>query len=358
MDFDLSDDQRTLQSEARRFLDERCPTTHVREFIDDPAAWSQGLWKQMADLGWMGMPFPEEHGGLGMDYLDAAILLGELGRALAPVPYLSSVMTAGMAIARCGSDEQRARLLPAIARGERVATLAWADAPEGFAIDGVTVAAADGTLSGSKEVVLDAPAADVLVVAARDAEDRTRLYLVESGFEATPAVGYDITRPVGRVVLMGAPAEVLPGDPAVAWRIAVASACAEMIGAAQEALDRSVAYAKERTQFGRPIGSFQAIKHKLAEMHTEVDAARAATYYACFAVDRDTDDVDVAVSVAKSFASAACAWTGGEAIQVHGGIGYTWESDIHLFTRRLKSLEAYMGTPAYHRERLATLIGL
>jgi alkylation response protein AidB-like acyl-CoA dehydrogenase len=356
MDFDFTDEQLELQREARRFLEQQCPTTHVREFIEDPAGWSRALWKQMADLGWMGMPFDEEVGGVGMGYMELALLLGELGRAIAPVPFLSSVGICGMAIARCGSDEQLARLLPAVATGEKVVALAWADAPEGYALDAVTMAGGP-FLSGSKQVVLDAPAADAFLVAARDG-DAVRLFVVEEGFEVRAQQGYDLTRTVGEVTFENAPVEPLPGDAARAWRFAVVSTCAEMIGVAQAAVDISVAYAKEREQFGRPIGGFQAIKHKLAEMHTEVDAARATVMYACWAVDSDAADADTAVSVAKSFASDACAHAAGEAIQVHGGIGYTWEHDIHLYTRRVKSLEAFMGDASYHRERLAQLIGL
>ncbi len=356
MDFDFTDDQLALRQEGRRFLEQQCPTSHVREFIEDPGGWSRALWKQMADLGWMGMPFGEEHGGVGLGYLELMLLLEELGRVVAPVPFLSSVGICGMAIARVGSDEQKERLLPAIASGEKVAALAWVDAPEGFALDGVTMPAGE-RLSGTKQVVLDAPAADVFLVAARDA-DHTTLFIIEEGFEVIPAQAYDLTRPLGTVTFDAAPAAPLPGDAALAWRYAVASACAELIGVAQQAVDLSVAYAKEREQFGRPIGGFQAVKHKLAEMHTEVDAARAATYYACWAVDTDAEDADVAVSVAKSFASDACAHAAGEAIQVHGGIGYTWEHDIHLYTRRAKSLQAFMGDAHHHRERIARLIGL
>ncbi|HEX9775664.1 MAG TPA: acyl-CoA dehydrogenase family protein [Actinomycetota bacterium] len=328
MDFDFSDEQRALAAEARRFLREQCPAAHVREFIDDPAGWSRGLWKQMADLGWTGLPFGEAHGGLGLGYLDVVLLFDELGRALAPVPYLSS-MIAGLAIARAGSDEQRDRLLPAIASGEKVGALV------------------------ADEVVLDAPCADVFVVI-----DGENLHLVEDGFTVEPKRGFDLTRPVGTVSFGDGAREPMPGPAAIARRFAVASVCAEMVGVATKATELSVAYAKEREQFGRPIGSFQAIKHELAEMAAEVDAARAAVAYACWAVDTGAPDADTAISVAKSYASDACGHAAGEAIQVHGGIGYTWEHDVHLYTRRVKSLEAVYGDAAHHRERLAVALGL
>jgi hypothetical protein len=356
MDFDLSEDQRLLATEARRFLEAQCPPSHVREFIEEPGGWSRGLWKQMADLGWLGMALPEEHGGVGLGLIELGLLAEELGRALAPVPFLSSAGLCAMAIDRCGSDEQRARLLPRIASGERVFALAWADEPEGFALDGVSMEASGGRIVGTKEPVLDAPAADTFLVAAREA-GATHLYVVEDGFEVTPTAGYDLTRTLGRV-RFDAATERLPGDAERAWRIAVALTCAEMVGVAQRAVDLSVSYAKEREQFGRPIGSFQAIKHKLAEMHTEVDAARAAALYAIWAADTDAADTGMAVSVAKSFASDACGHAAGEAIQVHGGIGYTWEHDIHLYTRRTKSLQAFMGDAHQHRERIATMLDL
>ena len=354
MDFDFSEGQYELQREARRFLEQQCPPAHVREFIDDPAGWSRGLWKQMADLGWMGLPFAEEHGGLGMGYLDIVLLLGELGRALAPVPYLSSVAICGMAIDRLGSDEQRARLLPGIASGERIAALAYEVADE------KVVALRDGDrwrLEGTNVVVLDAPAADHFVVGAV-AEGGMRAFIVEEGFEVTARQAYDLTRTLGDVRFDGAPAELLDGPVTALAGIAASSACAEMVGVAEQIVDLTVAYSKDRVQFGRPIGSFQAIKHRCAEMATLLDASKAATYYACWAAASTAEDAGLAISAAKSYASDACGWIAGEGIQVHGGIAYTWEHDMHLYARRVKALEVFAGDAHRHRETIARLAGL
>jgi alkylation response protein AidB-like acyl-CoA dehydrogenase len=358
MDFDFSPDQYTLRDEARRFLEAQCPTAHVREFVDDPAGWSSTLWKQMADLGWMGLPFPEEVGGLGQSFLDLVLLLGELGRAVAPVPFLSSVAQAGQVLLRHGSAAQRERWLPGIASGEKVATLAIAEAAGSYDDAGVSALVSGGRLSGEKRYVLDAPIADLFVVAARDGSD-VRWFVVEEGADVVTQRSYDLTRPIGSVSFDGAAAEPLeaPGlEPGL--EIATAALTAEMVGTASKILDLSVSYAKEREQFGRPIGSFQAIKHKCAEMLTDLESSRSAAFYACWAVATDAEDAPLAVAVAKSYCSDALARLGGEGVQVHGGIAFTWEHDMHLFLKRIKTAEVLFGDAAEHRERIAQLAGL
>ena len=359
MDFDFSPEQYTLRDEARRFLEQQCPTSHVREFVDDPAGWSRDLWKQMADLGWMALPFPEDFGGLGQSFLDLVLLLGELGRAVAPVPFLSSVAQAGQVILRHGSPEQRTRWMPAIASGERVATLAVAEAAGSYSEAGIgTRASSDGSLAGEKRYVLDAPAADLLVVAARG-EAGVGWYVVEEAFSVTAQRSYDPTRSIGSVSLDGTRGEPLeaPGlEPGLG--VATAALTAEMVGTASKILDLSVSYAKEREQFGRPIGSFQAIKHKLAEMLTDLESSRSAAFYACWAVATDAPDGPLAVAVAKSYCSDALARLGGEGVQVHGGIAFTWEHDMHLYLKRIKTAEALFGDAAEHRERIAQLARL
>jgi len=362
MDFDFSPEQYELRDEARRFLERQCPTTHVREFIDDTAGWSRDLWKQMADLGWMALPFPESYGGLGQGFLDLVLLLEELGRAVAPVPFLSSIAHAGQTILLQGSDEQRARWLPAIASGDRIATLAIAEHNGTFDEAGVSARAArDGDawrITGEKRYVLDAAAADLFVVAAR-AEHGVAWFLVEEPSEVVPLRAFDRTRTMGTVRLDGTIAEPLatPGlEPGL--RTAVAAVCAETVGVASKVLDMTVAYTKEREQFGRPIGSFQAIKHRCAEMMTELESARAAATYACWAVATDAEDAEIAPSIAKAYASDALAHLGAEGVQVHGGIAFTWEHDMHLYLRRIKSAQVLLGDAAYHRERIARLVGL
>ena len=353
MEFDFTPEQYTMRDEARRFLDSQCPASHVREFIDDETGWSRGMWKQMADLGWMGLAIPEMHGGLGLGFDDLALLLGELGRVVAPVPFLAHVLAA-YAITLHGSDEQKSRWLPALASGERVAALA-AD-PSSFGSQPVD--ANDDTLTGQHSVVLDAPAADVFVVAAC-AGDRNRWYVVDEGVTVTPKHAFDGTRTVGSVSFDGAHGDAL-ADVGIREVLAAAAAatCAEMVGTAQQILDLSVAYSKDRVQFGRPIGSFQAIKHKAAEMMTDLEAARSAAYYAAWVTAARSEEAQLAASVAKSFCSEALARLGGEGVQIHGGIAFTWEHDMHLYLRRIKSDEVLFGDEAYHRERIARLVGL
>ena len=358
MDFDFSPEQYTLRDEARRFLEQQCPPSHVREFIDDPAGWSPSLWKQMAELGWTGLPFPEDVGGLGRGFLDLVLLLGELGRAVAPVPFLSSVAQAGQVIARHGSASQRERWLSGIASGERIATLAVAESDGSYGEAGISSAFSDGRLNGDKRYVLDAPIADLLVVAARSGAG-VGWFVVEEGANVTTQRSYDLTRPIGSVSLDGCAAEPLeiPGlDPGL--RIATAALTAEMVGTASKIMDLTVQYANDRQQFGRPIGSFQAIKHKCAEMLTDLESSRSAAFYACWAAATDADDASLAVAVAKSYCSDALARLGGEGVQVHGGIAFTWEHDMHLYLKRIKTAEALFGDAAEHRERIAQLAGL
>ncbi|MHB8511889.1 MAG: acyl-CoA dehydrogenase family protein [Actinomycetota bacterium] len=343
MDFDFSPEQYALRDEARRFLEQQCPTSHVREFIDDASAWSRDLWKQMSDLGWMALAFPESCGGLGQSFLDLVLLIEELGRAVAPVPFLSSTI-AGQTILAHGSQAQQQMLLPAIASGERVAVLGVSS---NVSIEG-------NRLSGEVTHVLDAPAADLVVVGAGD-----QWFVVEEGFRAEPKHALDVTRPIGTIVFDKAPAERLERSGlAPGLLFATAALTAEMIGTAQRILDETVAYSKVREQFGRPIGSFQAIKHRCAEMATDLAASRAAAYYACWAVASGADDAVLATSVAKSFCGEALARLAGEGVQVHGGIAFTWEHDMHLFLRRIKSSEALFGDTAHHREQIARIAEL
>jgi alkylation response protein AidB-like acyl-CoA dehydrogenase len=362
MDFDFSPEQYGLRDEARRFLEKQCPTSHAREFLDDPSAWSRDLWKQMAELGWCALPFPEEYGGLGQGFLDLVLLLGELGRAIAPVPFLSSVAMCGQTILAHGSSEQRARYLPGIAAGDRIAAMALAEQSHAFDGDGVEITAARGangwTISGEKVAVLDASAADLFVVAARDG-DCVRWFVVEEGATVNPKITFDRTRSTGSVVFDNAPADPLERaglDPGL--QFAVTALCAEMIGTSQKILDITVEYSKQREQFGRPIGSFQAIKHKCAEMATELEAARSAALYACWAVGTGADDAELATHIAKSYCSDQLAHLAGEGVQIHGGIAFTWEHDMHLYLKRIKSAQVLLGDGAFHRERIARIVGL
>ena len=354
MDFDFSPAQYELRDEARRFLEKECTTDHVREFIDDPSGWSRALWKQIADLGWMALPFPEEYGGLGQGFLDLVLLIEELGAALAPVPFLSSVALAGLVILNHGSEEQKGRWLPEIAGGDRVAVAVLPTFNHD--VETISIRAENDRLTGERTGVLDAPAADLFVVAA-GVDGEEKWFVVDEGFEVRPQTSYDPTRTLGSVSFDGVPAEQLDVPIAVGVPFAVAAVCAEMVGVAQRILDMTVAYTKEREQFGRPIGGFQAIKHKCAEMAVELEASRSAALYAAWAV-ANAEDQDAAASVAKSSCGDWLGHLAGEGVQVHGGIGFTWEHDMHLYLRRMKSLEAFCDDAAYHRERIARLIEL
>src|SRR5438067_4507241 len=335
---------------------------YVREFLDDPSGWSRDLWKQMADLGWPALAFPEQYGGLGQGFLDLVLLLGELGRALAPVPFLSSVAICGQIILAHGSEEQRARYIPGIASGDRIAALAVAEQPHGFGGGTIDMKATESgggwRVSGEKRYVLDAPAADLFVVAACTG-DQNRWFIVDEGARVTPQTTYDPTRPVGSVTFEDAHAEPLevpllhPG-----LQFATAALCAEMIGTSQRILDMTVEYSKQREQFGRPIGSFQAIKHKCAEMATELEAARSAAFYSCWAVATGAEDAALSTHIAKSYCSDQLAHLAGEGVQAHGGIAFTWEHDMHLYLKRVKTQQVLLGDGAFHRELIARIVGL
>jgi alkylation response protein AidB-like acyl-CoA dehydrogenase len=303
----------------------------------------------------MALPFPEEYGGLGQGFLDLVLLLQELGAVLAPVPFLSSVVLSGYPILRHGTEEQKARWLPDIASGDRVAA-AVLPAFE-HDIDTISIRAEGDRLTGKRSQVLDAPAADFLVVAAKTG-DGDRWFVVEEGFEVRPQQSYDRTRTLGNVSFDGVQGIPLEVPIQHKFRYFVAGVCAEMVGVAERILDFTVQYTKEREQFGRPIGGFQAVKHKCAEMALDLEASRSATLYAAWAVATDTEDSDAAVSIAKSSCGDWLGHLAGEALQVHGGIGYTWEHDMHLYLRRMKSLEAFCGDAPYHRERVARLVEL
>jgi alkylation response protein AidB-like acyl-CoA dehydrogenase len=375
MDFGFSDEQDMLRQTARSFLEENCPSSVVRQMMEDDTGYDPNLWKQMADLGWLGLAFPEEYGGQGLGFVDLTVILEEMGAALLPSPFLSSVLLAGQTILVGGSEEQKQTYLPKIADGSLIATLALTEPSGRFDAEGIAEVTAtpndDGfTISGTKLFVPDAHVADLLVVAARtkDAGDKSfgvSLFLVEPnspGVATTLLKTMDQTRKQCEVIFdnVNVGRDRLLGMVDMGWpilrkvlNIATVALCAEMIGGAQRVLDISVAYAKERVQFGRPIGSFQAVKHKCAEMMLQVESAKSAAYYAAWAVDEDAPEAPLAVSMAKAYCSDAFRNTAGEGIQVHGGIGFTWEHDMHLYFKRAKYAEFTFGDATYHRELVA-----
>ena len=380
MDFGFSDEQDMLRQTARAFLEEHCPTTFVRHMMEDDKGYSADLWQEMAELGWLGLAFPEAYGGQGLGFVDLTVILEEMGAALLPSPFLSTVILAGQTILLGGSEAQKKAYLPKIAEGALVATLAMTEPAGRFDAEGITAVKATPqgagfSITGTILFVPDAHIAELLVVAARtkETDDKSAgisLFLVEGnspGMSTTLLKTMDQTRKqcevvfdnvqVGRDRLLGTLDQGWPILQKV-LNLATVSLCAEMVGGAQRVLDLSVSYAKERVQFGRPIGSFQAIKHKCAEMMLQVESAKSAAYYAAWAVDEDVPEAPLAVSMAKAYCSDAYRNTAGEGIQVHGGIGFTWEHDMHLYFKRAKYAEFTFGDATYHRELVAQGLNL
>ena len=359
MDFSFSADQQLLRNSARAFLDEHSKPAHVRALWDDPRGESDALWKEMAQLGWLGLALPEDVGGSALGLVETAILQEELGRAACPSPYLPTVLAA-MAIDRFGGPAQKSRWLPAIAGGRARASVALMERALDWRPDAIETRAEERggkvLLTGVKQFVPWAAVADVMLVPAR-AGAALAVYVVETsapGVSVTPLTGMDAGTRLAQVALEGAAVAAearLPGEAFsfLMLRGAVGAA-AEMLGASRRCLDMAVEYAKMREQFGQPIGSFQAIRHKCAEMLLEAENSHSATYYAAWALDSAAEDAELAASVAKSYVNDASRKVCGEAIQVHGGIGFTWEYDLHLYFKRAKALEPQYGDAEHHRE--------
>ena len=379
MNFGFSEDQELLRDTARKFLDSECPTTFVRKMMADETAHSTELWKKIAQLGWLGIIVPEEYGGSGGNFLDLVVILEEMGKSLLPGPFFATVLLGSTAVLAGGSAAQKAALLPTVAAGNLLLTLAVAEPSGRYDAAGVTLAAtskgSDFVLSGEKLFVQDAHVADQLVVAARTSQgsnpqDGITLFLVDAkapGVRISQLKTVDMTRRQCHVAFQDvtvAGSQVL-GEVGKGWPIvrrvleqAMAGLCVEVVGTAQKALDIAVAYAKERVQFGKPIGSFQAVKHKCVDMMVQVENARSLTYYAAWTVDENVPEVGQAVPMAKAYCSDMAKTVTSEAIQVHGGIGFTWEHDMHLFYRRGLAAEAAFGSAPVHREVVAQTLNL
>ncbi|HEX6210944.1 MAG TPA: acyl-CoA dehydrogenase [Methylomirabilota bacterium] len=370
MDFAFTPDQTLLRNSARAFLDEHCKPATVRLLWDDPRGESESMWKEMAQLGWLGLSLPEAHGGSGLGMVETALLLEELGRAAYPGPYWPT-MLAATAIAEAGTEAQKQRWLGAIAGGDARAAVTLLDADLDWSPDAVATRADTAptgwTLSGVKRYVAWSHVASVLLMPARTAEG-VSLFLVDpaaAGLTSSPVQCMDPgTRwaqltldrvPVRTEDALGAPGAGAPVLQRLLRRAGVGAA-AEMLGAARRCLDMAVGYAKVREQFGQPIGSFQAIRHKCAEMLLEVENSHSAVYYAAWALDAGAEDAETAASIAKSYVGDAARKVCGEAIQVHGGIGFTWEFDLHMYFKRAKALEAQYGDAEYHRELILTRV--
>jgi alkylation response protein AidB-like acyl-CoA dehydrogenase len=349
MEFDLDQDQRALRDAARAFLEREAPISYARAMMDDPKGYHDDVWRKMADLGWMGLPFPEDAGGVGQGFVALAILLAEMGRVVLPGPYFSTVVLAGSAMLEAASEAQRKELLPAICSGEIIVA---------FSPDASTLTASADKLAGEARFVIDGADSSRIVVAATTS-DGPALYLTEPG-ETTRVDTLDATRKVAHVRFDKAGAERLGDSDERAIQRVLDRACvgiaAEMLGGAERVIELAVDYAKSRVQFDRPIGSFQAVKHRAADMHMDVESLRNAVYHAAWMIERDHPDASLAASVAKAYASDAYRRVASSGIQVHGGIGFTWEHDMHLYFKRAKASEVAFGSADFHRERIASLL--
>ena len=377
MDIGFTEEQELLRDTARRFLESECNTQFVRRRMAEPAAVTDEFWQKLAEQGWLGIIYPEEEGGSGLGLVDLVVLMEEMGRAVMPGPFLSTVLLGGAAIGDAGTPAQRQQWLPQIAAGTAKAALAWTEPDLRWDAAGVTAsareAAAGFTLSGTKLFVGDAHLADILVVAARTRdgstmEDGVSLFLVPKdtpGLAITVLPTIDETRKLCEVRLDNVvlPMAALIGKRHRGWvplsrviaRATVALA-AEMCGGAQQVLDMTVAYAKIRIAFGKPIGSYQGVKHQAADMLVAIENAKSLTYYAAWAMDQGLEEAPLAVSMAKAAASDMYRKVAGTGIQLHGGIGMTWEHDLQLYFKRARASEVAFGDATWHRERVAQLM--
>jgi len=376
MDFGLSEDQELLQQSARDFLARECPPAFVRELARSDDGFARGFHEKLAGMGWTGLLIPEAFGGLGLHLLDLAVLMEEMGRAAMPGPFFASSVLAALSLVDSGASALKKEWLPRVASGEAIGTLALLEQSDRLDCAGIVTRASKTRtgyrLNGVKLFVLDAHVADFMVVAARSrsqGELGICLFLVPRGaagvsVQALP--GIDQTRRLCEVVLrnVDVPASARVADESKGWKIlsrvidaAAVLLAADCLGGAQRALDMAVEYAKAREQFGRPIGAFQAVKHMCAEMVSEIEPARSLLWYAAYAYDHETRNAARAASMAKARLSDVYSRTTNRAVQIHGGIGFTWEHDIHLWFKRAKWNEAAFGDATYHRERLAELAG-
>jgi alkylation response protein AidB-like acyl-CoA dehydrogenase len=365
MNFDLTDEQQMLQAAARDFLAARLNSEKIRALAASDDAFSADLWKEIADLGWPGLMVSAEYGGQELGTIELAVLFEQLGYALAPGPVLSNTLAA-LALQTAATDEQRERWLAPLAVGERRGTLALWDRGAGWTPADVTLEAerSNGgfTLNGEKLFVLDAATADFFIVGAK----HDQRFIVEHdapGVTVTPTPMIDATRKQYAVRLDGVKVgedASFGGDGAMedARIRAYIALAAELTGIAQRAMEMGVQYAKERKQFNRPIGAYQAVSHRCAQMLLETEGARSAAYYAAWAADNEPETAPLAASMAKAYASDAGTRVTGASLQVHGGIGFTWEHDLHLFLKRAQADAVLFGDSRWHRERVAQLAGI
>ena len=379
MRFAFNEDQEALRDSARSFLADQSSPAAVRKAMATEAGYDSELWRRIAaELGWTSITVPEEYGGLGLSFVELVGLMEEMGSVLLCAPFFSTICLATTALLVGGTEVQKQDYLPRIVAGETTATLAHTEPNGRWNATGIeTRAARNGgnfILNGTKTFVVDGHTANLLIVTARregsQAQEGISVFAVPAdttGVARRPLPTMDQTRKLAEITLTDVrlPASALLGEECAGWPIvsrtldlAAIALSAEQVGGAQRCLDMSVQYAKERVQFGRPIGSFQAIKHKCADMMLRVESARSASYYAGWAVSVDDPEVPVLASLAKAYCYDAYFSCAAESVQIHGGVGFTWEYDVHLYFKRAKSSEVLLGDPSYHRELVAQRIGL
>jgi 3-oxocholest-4-en-26-oyl-CoA dehydrogenase beta subunit len=378
MNFELDEEQIMLKNSAREFLVQECPKKLVRAMMEDEKGYSPDLWKKTAELGWLGLVFPEEYGGVGSSFLNLTVLLEECGRALLPGPFISTVVLTGRPIAAFGNEEQKRSFLSKIASGDMIMTLAFMEDNGGIeASDITTTATASGNkfvINGTKLFVPHAQIADYVICVARTKNSRNKeqgitLFLVDTrtpGIQIEPLktmTGEKLCEVVFNNVTV--PASSILGEIDKGWQIMKSvlmegqvAESAWMTGGARWAMETSIAYATSRIAFGRPIGSFQAIQHKLANIAVGVEGATSIVYYAAWAIMENKPDAVLAASMAKSWCGETYKQAAFDGVQIHGGIGYTWDHDMHLYLKRAKAAEVTLGDSDYHRERVAQMLNL
>ncbi len=371
MNFAFTEEQDELRKTVRQFLDAKSPEAAVREQMETDTGFDPAVWAQMGEqMGLQGLIVPEEFGGSGYGYVELGIVLEEMGRSLLCAPFFSTVVLAANTLIHSGDDAAKKTHLPGIASGETIAALAFTEPSGKWDESGITMeatVAGDGyTLTGTKMFVLDGHTANLIIVAAKTGKG-VSLFTVDgdaSGLTRTALSTMDQTRKQAKLEFADTPATLL-GTEGEGWSVlstvldlAAVGLAAEQVGGAQKVLDMAVEYAKVRVQFGRPIGSFQAIKHKCADMLLEVESAKSAAYYGMWCASEMNDELPSVASLAKAYCSEAYFHATAENIQIHGGIGFTWEHPAHLYFKRAKSSELLFGDPTYHRELLAQRIGI
>ncbi|MEO9634673.1 MAG: acyl-CoA dehydrogenase family protein [Parasphingorhabdus sp.] len=365
MNFDFSDDQKFLRDEARKFLEAQCTSAHVREVLDDDdKSHNEDVWKQIVEMGWLGAAIPEEYGGLGLGMLELCVIAEELGRVLAPVPFGSSAYFFAEALKLAGSEEQKSTLLPKIADGSLVGCIAISEGPGEIKSGAIATKLSSGKISGKKIPVTDGDIATHAVVLVKDGsgESLAIVDLNQNGVTRKPIKTLEPTRSHATISFDGAAAELL-GEAGngtslhdqINDRAAILIAF-EQLGGASRCLEMANAYAKERVAFGRAIGGNQAIKHKLADMYVKNEVARSNAYYGAWALSSDAAELPEAAAAARVAASEAFWFASKENIQTHGGMGFTWEVDCHLFYRRAKLLSVQAGSPAVWKEKLVSAL--